>query len=53
MCRLVTLSLSLLKNGQPVTTIDIVEGGTIDLIFKDDSGAAIADSIPVRWYLQP
>ena len=38
--------LKFVKNGQPVTTIDIVEGGIIDLIFKDDSGAAIADSIP-------
>jgi hypothetical protein len=37
--------LKFVKNGQPVTKIDIAEGGMIDLIFKDDSGASIPDAI--------
>lgn len=39
--------LAFVKNGQPVTEIDINEGGTIDLIFRDDSGAALPPTIPV------
>ena len=39
--------LAFVKNGQPVTEIDINEGGTIELTFRDDSGAALPSTIPV------
>ncbi len=39
--------MKFVKNGQPVTKIDIAEGGMIELIFKDDSGASIPDAISV------
>ncbi|MCB1658985.1 MAG: hypothetical protein KDI39_12220, partial [Pseudomonadales bacterium] len=39
--------LMFVKNGSPVTEIDIREGGTIELVFKDDTGATLPDSIPV------
>jgi hypothetical protein len=39
--------LAFVKNGLPVTEIDINEGGTIELTFRDDSGANLPDAIPV------
>lgn len=39
--------LAFVKNGLPVTEIDVREGGSIELTFRDDSGAILPDSIPV------
>jgi len=39
--------LVFVKNGTPITEIDVREGGSIELTFRDDSGATLPDSIPV------
>lgn len=39
--------LAFVKNGLPITEIDVREGGSIELTFRDDSGAILPDSIPV------